>query len=442
MLPNFSLDVLGKKIAFSTLVQYAGKALQLVLSAFALKIISNFFSQDGYGVYAAITEYALFFSVVANLGIFGNVVRLMADRPDDGNLFLNAMVLRVITGLFFFALAILICIFTGNNATFVFGTALFCSALFFDFVTSVCDGMLQANYMMGRANIALVCGRLINVGVLILLTRYFTAWHGAAFNSMWQQYFVLGATLLGSFVTCGLSLLFVARKIRLSWQTRWLTILKILKVSLPYGIIIIVNNLYFRFIPDYLAHHFLTDAYFGSFNIYFRISQVLSLASTFLMFSALPGLTEYIDASRYTKAKKLFTFLKRLFLVSGTGLVVIGSLVGPWVVSLLTHEKYNIPQLWFLLPLMLVLAAVSYGYDLVFLTLFAFNEDVWFLKREFLALAIGAVFFGLSFTITDLTLQMIFILSGAIAAESTMVILGMLNIRRLFHVAQNIAQNE
>ena len=163
MIPNPSIQLLGKKIAFSTLVQYAGKLIQLVLAAVSLKLISNFLSQHDYGIYGAITEYALFFSVVANLGIFANTVRKMADNPADGKVFFNELVLRIITALIIFSVAIIVLLIFFNYPVFLIGTGLFLGALFFDYISSVCDGMLQANYMMGRATIALIAGKVVSI---------------------------------------------------------------------------------------------------------------------------------------------------------------------------------------------------------------------------------------------------------------------------------------
>jgi len=429
--PNFALNVLGKKIAFSTIVQYAGKLLQLVISAVSLKIISNFLSQDGYGIYASIMEYALFFSTAANLGLFGNVVRLMADKPKDGKIFVDAFILRGLTGILFFALAIGICVVNGSSSGFIIGTALFCGGLFFDFLSTVCDGMLQANYMMGRAMIALLAGRILNLAVLFWIVK--TAGTASATTSgAFPDFLILAATLSGSLLSCLLSLLFVSKKIVLDWNIRWAPMWKIFKMSLPYGAIFILNNLYFRFIPDYLAHNSLSDAYFGSFNIAFRMSEVASLVSTFLMFSALPGLTEYIDTGHMDKAKKLFGSLQKLLLAAGLAVVVFGSLLGPFAIALLTHAKYNVPEMWFVLPMMLLLAAISYGYDLVFLTLFAAKEEMWFLKFEFLALFVAGIFFGASYLFGDMTTKMALILLGAIGGELTMMVCGMVKIRKVF----------
>lgn len=422
-LPNYSLNLLGKKIAFSAIIQFIGKALQIVIAGISLKLISNFLSQEGYGVYASITEYALFFSTVANLGIFGNVVRLMADRPDDSKIFVHALFVRAITGIFFFVLAIAICILNGSSEVFVIGTALFCSALLFDFLTSVCDGMLQANYLMGRATAALLAGRIIQVAILFWIVKHV--------GSL-QQFWILAAAVSGSLITFGLSLFLVSRKIKISWKLEWGTMLIFFKKSLPYGIIFIVNNLYFRFIPDYLANHFLSNAHFASFNISFRISQALSLASTFVMFSALPGLTEYIDGKHYEKAKKLFFSIQKIFFIFGLILVIIGSLIGPYAITILTHAKYNVPELRFILPMMLILAAVSYGYDLVFLSLFAAGKDIWFMWREFIGLGLSCMFFVGSYFATDTMQRMTLILLGAIVGEITMVILGTVKMHKFF----------
>ncbi|HLG25982.1 MAG TPA: oligosaccharide flippase family protein, partial [Candidatus Gracilibacteria bacterium] len=269
---NPTLGLLGRKIAFSTIVQYAGKGLQLVLSALTLKLISNFLSEHDYGLYAAIAEYALFFSVAANLGIFAHTIRKMADAPGDGKIFFHAFFLRVSTAFGFAAIATMYLLLTSADGAFLIGASLFLGALVLDYVTSVCDAMLQANYMMGRATIALVAGRVVNFGVVWLLVS------GVA---PVELFFL--APLLGGVLTAGMSLFFVRQKLKWSWRIDRLFLKRFFLAGLPFGIINIINNLYFRFLPDYFAHGALTTEQFGSFNIFFRVGQVISLLSTFLM---------------------------------------------------------------------------------------------------------------------------------------------------------------
>lgn len=425
-IPNPSLSLLGKKIAFSTFVQYAGKILQLVLSTITLRLISGFLNDQGYSYYAAITEFALFFSVMANLGIFGNLVRLMSDDPKDGKIFTQALLLRLATALVFFLCAIPVLLTMQSDQVFFLGSLLFLSALLFDYVTSVCDAMLQANYLMGRATAALVAGRLLNVGLLYLAIK--------SFNSTTplteSVFLILICTLAGSIFTAIVSFFLVRQKIKLSWHWNWEMIIKILQLSLPFGLINIFNSLYFRFLPDYFAHQALTDLQFSSFNISFRISQVLSLASTFLMFSVLPGLKQYIDQKNWQKAEKLSKKITLIMLGAGVFLLIFGSLLGPFAIEFVTHKKYFLPEFWFLLPTMLLLTAVSYGYDLVLITLFALNDEIWFLKREVIAIIIALIIFFSSTVFAQDTLQIFLIILGSLLAESFMVISGYLRMHQ------------
>ena len=156
------------------------------------------------------------------------------------------------------------------------------------------------------------------------------------------------------------------------------------------------------------------------------------------MFSALPGLTEYIDGGHHEKAQKLFTSLQRLLLLAAIVLVIIGTITGPHVISFLTHEKYNILELWFILPMMLTLAAISYGYDLVFLTLFAVREDLWFMKIEFVGLLLSCIFFGASFFVTGIAAKIFIVLLGAITGELAMVVFGTFKLRKYFRTSINL----
>ena len=92
---------------------------------------------------------------------------------------------------------------------------------------------------------------------------------------------------------------------------------------------------------------------------------------------------------------------------------------------------------------MLILTAVSYGYDLVLITIFALEKEKWFLRREFVALAICVgVYLGYSLMIfynlagvrsyeDSLYFKYAICLAGPILAESYMVICGLRKIKRM-----------
>lgn len=424
-IPNPSLPTLNRKIAFSTIVQLGGKLIQLILAAVATKLISNFFSADDYGIYGKIAEYSLFFSVVANLGIYGNIVRQMADNPKDSQIFFNGLLLRIITAIFFFVPGILYLLASGSSSVFLSGAILLFTALLFDFITSICTGMLQANYLMGRSTIALIAGRLANLLIIFLLIKRFPA--GPETIAL-----IFLSSLIASLITVLLSLYFVRQKISWTWKVDRQFMLKIFKTSLPFGLVSLINLLYFRFLPDYFANHFLDNAQFATFNISFHIAQVASLLSTLLMFSALPGLKEYIDQKLWSKANKLLGYIWKFLFISAVILVVAGSLFGAPMIELLTHKKYFLPEFWFILPMMFALAAISYGYDFILITLFAFEQDWWLVKNELFALLIACLFFIGSYFAPTPTIQIAIVILGAIIGELTMVILGTIKTRKIF----------
>lgn len=183
----------------------------------------------------------------------------------------------------------------------------------------------------------------------------------------------------------------------MNWDFMW----RMFQIGLPFGIINIINSLYFRFLPDYFSHLALTSSQFATFSISFRIAQIVSLLSTFLMFSALPGLREYINQKHWQKVRTLYSRIVIVLASAGIIVSVFGSLLGPNLLKLVTHESYFLPEFWFILPLMLLLAAISYGYDLILITLFALDKTRWLLSREYIALTIALIFFISSLVIDN-----------------------------------------
>ncbi len=202
-------------------------------------------------------------------------------------------------------------------------------------MTSVCDGMLQANYLMGRATLALVLGRVISLTALYLIIQYTDTTTMSDFSAVM---IIFASLVAGSLATFLLSFYFVARRIHLNWTIDRDFMWSIFRTGLLFGIINVINSLYFRFLPDYFSHLALTSAEFATFNISFRIAQIMSLLSTFLMFSALPGLREYIADKHWQKLRKLYSKIVLVLGSAGVGLIVFGSLLGPTVIKLVTNE--------------------------------------------------------------------------------------------------------
>ncbi len=422
----FTLPKLSKDILWSTFVQLAGKGLQMILGIMTVKLITTALGAENYGIYGKISEFSLFFATMANLGIFGNMVRKMALEPHNKKLFGNALLLRLFTGILFFGAGWLYAWIVLPDSVFLIGTLFFMSSLLLDFLTTVCDALLQVHYKMGRATLALLLGRLSNLAVIYTLSQMLKDNPEAVS----VQLFLLGP-LAASVVTVGLSFFFARKVLKPQWSLDKSLLKDLFWTSLPFGIINILNNLYFRFLPSAFLAKVLSNTNFGIYTLSLHLASVLSLLSTLFMFSVLPKFEESLKKEDWKEARSLYRNAQKFLAFGCIGLIGFGTWLSPWALSLVSSKDFVSPETWFILPLLLILAGVSYFYDLALLTLFALKDELWWLKREVLALSL-CLFFGLStFFIPDTQTAAILILTGAIAAEAAMAHWGMQRIKRL-----------
>lgn len=422
-----------KKVAWSTIVQVAGKFVQLVLSVATVKLVTAYLGPEEYGIYGKIAEFAIFFSTVANLGIFGNIVRKMSESPKDGKLLWNGILLRIFTAGIFFVIAIVYAFLFIKDAYFLYGLLFFSASLFLDYITLVCDGALQANYLMGRAVMAQIVGKAVALIATIFIIDVV---------NIQEAYLFFLVPLSGSILTLFFSYLFVKQRIKLVFKLDKELLTFLFLTSLPFGIINILNNLYFRFLPSLFASKNLSNGDFASYNISLHIATLVSLFSTFLMFSTLPALKESIKHGHKNETKKIFKLMFKIMGLSAVLVVTFGSFLSPIAIEMVSGKDFFRPELWFILPLLLVLAGVSYFYDLMLITIFALEDDIWFLKREIFALVLSLAIFFSSYLFLDLNTKIFLIIVAAICGESIMVLLSLSRIKKHFNSPDLVTEVE
>ena len=410
---------LQNKILWSTFIQYFGKILQIAIGIISIKLVTNALGPEEYGLYGKIAEFALFLSTTANLGIFGNTVRKMSTNPDDGKLFINALFLRFIT-IFFFLVAGLAYSQFALDSTFTLGLLFFACSLLFDNLTSIATATLQANYLMGRSVFAITLGRIIELGIIFLLVSQ---------TSSTPLFFL--APLSAAIISLIISMLFVRHRIKFKFKLSSILIKSLFITSIPFGIINIINNAYYRFMPSFFAAKALTETDYGRYNLALSAVATIAILSTFLMYSVLPIFKQSLKEKHFKHAKEIYKKTRLGLIALGALAIISGSLLGPYLLSLVSSSDFISPTLWFMLPLLLTIDAVSYLYDLVLITLFGLEKDMWFLKWEFLALAAASILFITSLTPETQEVRLFLILLAALTGEIIMVSAGMLKIRKI-----------
>lgn len=423
---NLSRFKFDKDILWSTFIQLTGKIGQMILGVLAVKLLTNALGPENYGVYGKISEFSLFFATAANLGIFGNIIRKISEDPKDGSLFANALFLRLATALLFFGTGLIYALVFIKDPLFLAGTLLFMGSLLFDYLTTICTGILQVHYRMGRATLALLAGRLLNLGLIYGLT------HGIGFlDSVSTAHFFL-APLLSAVLTLALTFYFARQVLKPKWKFEKTVLKDLLWTSIPFGVINITNNLYFRFIPSILLAKILSNSTYGLYDLSLSISATVSLLSTLFMFSVLPKLKHHLSEKNWKKSRALYKNARTLLMVGFIGVVTVGTWLAPLALTLVSSKDFLDPVYWFILPLLLMLAGVSYFYDLAFLTLFALDKDLAWMKQEILVLVGSLGLFTIAFKFgSTAPAQTILILTTAIIAEATMAVWGMKKAKKL-----------
>ena len=72
-----------KKIYTNTIAQIGSKVLTALISIVMIKVITNYLSVDGYGLYTKIYNYLSIFAVIADLGLYTITVRELTKYADD-----------------------------------------------------------------------------------------------------------------------------------------------------------------------------------------------------------------------------------------------------------------------------------------------------------------------------------------------------------------------
>lgn len=438
-------------ILWSTVARYGGRILMAGISVVTAKMLINFLGDDLYSDYRKIIEYMTFFYVAANLGLEANIIRHMADNPEDGKIFTNALVLRMVTAAGILGVAVLIVPFFGDGV-FWLGALVYGGFFFFEFVTTVCKAMLQAHYLMGRAMAAVVGGKVLYAGLVWWLTSEAVvggagaAELGEAFRGAFSVAangdavipLLYLAPFFGGLVTMLACMILVRRKLKFEWKMDFGLWKELLWTGLPFGIVNVLNGIYMRSAPHFLVDGVLEEAgmegVFGSFNLQFRIAFMLSLFSTALMLSVMPALKHSLTIGNKGRARELLK--KSSWILFGVGAVLVGgvSWLGPILIEVVANRTLVVPELWFVFPMFLGLAAISYFYDLVLISLYTLDQEWWFLKREIVALFVAGLVFGLSYLVGPADVKVAIVIGGAICGELFMVIIGMRKLRQLLKV--------
>lgn len=281
------------KILYNIAAQIAGKAVGAGGGLLVAILVARAFGVKGYGEFTAIISYITLFYMVADFGMNAVVVRESGEEEEKW--FSNLLGLRIAWGLGLVFLSLAVAIFLPYNSEvnigfsdkiklgIVFGGGLILSQA----VITSSNGVFQKKLNYGKA---LVC-QFLGALVMVLAVWIFI-------NLEFPLVMVVLGQVLGGGGAAVLGFFLARRYIKKLRPVLDVDLWKeILKQSLPLGLVLVFNLIYFRGDALFLAY-FKGSQDVGIYGLGYKFFEVILAVPTFFMNSVYPVMVVFAKESK------------------------------------------------------------------------------------------------------------------------------------------------
>ncbi|MFT7184006.1 MAG: O-antigen/teichoic acid export membrane protein, partial [Oceanicoccus sp.] len=286
--------------------------------------ISGFLSVEGYGMYKGVYDFLAFFGIIADLGLFTIAVREMGrgERERDfiaSNIFGMRMILAVLAMSLATIAAFAIPAYSGTPIP--TGVAIASMAVFLAIMHGTVSSVLQVELKMQYATIGLVGGKLLSLGWMMAVIFYFFA--GDPSDTAF--YYLLLAGTVGNLFAFAFTFYYALKyaKLRPKFNADYWK--EIMVTSVPYGLALILNMVYFR-IDSIMILWMDGPRENGFYGPAVSMLEILSVVPVYFMNSVLPTLSKAVKdgGKKVTRILQLsFDFLYILGLPMAVGLFIL-----------------------------------------------------------------------------------------------------------------------
>jgi len=318
----------SNKIASNTLVQMIGRIIILALSLVSIKLVTNYLGVAGTGYYNTVITYLSFVIVIADLGLFSVTVREVSKNPHKlKQLFSNIFTIRFVTAVVATILALLVANKTSYPAQIKNGLVV--AALFpiFNLAGSVYDMHFQYKLEMQKVVFAESISKIITVLSIFLIVYLRLGYYAIIFT-------VSLAAVLSFIIKAIIS----RRELPLVFSFEKKIIARILKMSVPLGLVFIVNNIYFK-VDTLILFYFKGAVDVGIYAVAYRVLETTLFAGAYLISSLKPLLSTSIDQDR-EKARTAITQASTFLLAIALALTIISSVFSHDIILFLSNSTF------------------------------------------------------------------------------------------------------
>ncbi len=302
--------MLGRKIAFNTIISAGARIIGLALSLVIIGLISRYLGQDGFGYYSTILAFLFFFNSLADLGLYSICLReISRPKADEVKVISNAFTLKFVSGLFIFALSPIIVYLFPYPVEVKVGVLIGAVGFWLMSNQHVLIGIFQKYLRMDKVALAEVMGRLVQLGLVLFFVKY-------DFDFL----YIVSALVFGSLVNFILLFLFGQKYIRISFEFDFKFWKSLLKESLPLALAIVFTMIYFK-VDTIMLSLMKPVADVGIYNLAYKFLESLLFFPAMFVGLVMPLMSEYAFSAK-KKFRKIIQRTSDILLIFAIPMVI------------------------------------------------------------------------------------------------------------------------
>lgn len=316
------------KVAVNTVVQSIAKFFVIAMGLASVVILTRYLGADGYGKFTLVLIYLSIFGIAADMGLFTISVREMSKNLNrTQEIFSNTLALRALLGSVVLAVAVGVAWLLPYEPDIRIGILIAGGSHLFGLLNSAMVAVFQSRLAMGYAALADVVGRLVALGAVVAVAALDLGF-----------YAVVATASLGTLATFLVSSWFVRKHVRIKLRKDTVLWKKLLTEALPYGLTLVVLQLYFR--VDILILSFLkTNADVGIYGAVFKVFELLVVFSGFFNNSTFPVLNRRLKEST-AKARAFTQKSFNILFIGGLGIAAGSLTMAPFVMRVVGGQEF------------------------------------------------------------------------------------------------------
>lgn len=322
--------VIARKIAYNVVLNSLLKVTStVVLSLLSIRLMTGYLGQDGFGKYATILAFFAFFTAIIDLGLGSVTAReISREGADEGKILGNVFALRLSSSLLLLLVAPVVVYFFDYAADVKIGIFIAALATAFSTFSFVLNAIFQKNLAMDRVAMVEFIGKLIQVGLIVLIVQ-----------QDWG-FIAIAGTIIASLSFNATVAFILSRRyatFRLHFDFSYWK--EFLRQSFPMGVTAIITFTYFK-MDTILLSVLQSNAHVGIYNVAYKIMENLIFFPAMLAGLILPLLSRYIftDRDRFEEiANKTF----KVFVIAIVPIVIGTWFLAPDIIAIVSGQGFE-----------------------------------------------------------------------------------------------------